>query len=65
MLMLLSVKLCRVALNPKTALKASLETNTESWVSWTLQGNRVNILPSGETLEEAFNESKQLKQKPF
>ena len=40
------------------SLKAALETNTESWVSWTLQGNRVNILPSGETLEEAFNESK-------
>ena len=38
----------------KTALIAALETNTESWVSWTLQGNRLNTLPSGELLNEAL-----------
>ena len=45
----------------KTALIAALETNTESWGSWTLQGNRLNTLPSGELLNEAFNALTNLK----
>ena len=46
------------SIEAKTALEAALETNSESWVSWTLQGNRLNVLPSGEILEDAFNELK-------
>jgi S-methylmethionine-dependent homocysteine/selenocysteine methylase len=34
--------------------EVALETGREVWLSWTLQGNRAGILPSGETLEEAF-----------
>ena len=44
------------SIEAKIALNAALETNTESWISWTLHGNRLNVLPSGETLENAFNE---------
>ncbi len=40
----------------KTAVQAALETNSETWVSWTLQGSRSNTLPSGESIEQAFNE---------
>ena len=43
------------SLESKTALKAALTTGIETWVSWTLHGNRTNMLPSGETLSEAFN----------
>ena len=39
----------------KTALHAALNTGTETWISWTLQGTRYNTLPSGESLEDAFN----------
>ena len=46
------------SIEAKIALNAALETNTESWISWTLHGNRLNVLPSGETLENAFNELK-------
>ena len=46
------------SIEAKIALNAALETNTESWISWTLHGNRLDVLPSGETLENAFNELK-------
>jgi S-methylmethionine-dependent homocysteine/selenocysteine methylase len=36
------------------ACQAASETGCEFWVSWTLHGNRVNTLPSGETLAGAF-----------
>lgn len=36
------------------AAECALETGREVWLSWTLQGNRLGQLPSGETLEEAF-----------
>jgi len=36
------------------ACEAASETVSEYWVSWTLQGTRLNILPSGESLSEAF-----------
>ena len=39
----------------KTALRAALNTNTETWLSWTLQGTRYNTLPSGESLKDAYN----------
>ena len=42
-------------LEAKCALEAALETGLRVWLSWTLQGNRPNHLPSGETLEEAFD----------
>jgi len=29
-------------------------TGCEFWVSWTLHGNRMNTLPSGESLADAF-----------
>jgi S-methylmethionine-dependent homocysteine/selenocysteine methylase len=36
------------------AATAASETGREAWLSWTLQGDRPDRLPSGETLEEAF-----------
>ena len=42
------------SIEANTAVKAGLETNLETWVSWTLQGSRSNTLPSGETIEQAF-----------
>lgn len=41
-------------LEAKCALEAALKTEMEVWVSWTLHGNRPNVLPSGETIHEAF-----------
>ncbi len=46
------------SIEAKTAVQAALETNSETWVSWTLQGSRSNTLPSGESIEQAFNELK-------
>ena len=42
------------ALEAKCALRAALNTNMPVWVSWTLQGNQMNTLPSGETINDAF-----------
>ncbi len=42
------------ALEAKCALKAALETNMPVWVSWTLHGDKLNTLPSGETINDAF-----------
>jgi S-methylmethionine-dependent homocysteine/selenocysteine methylase len=36
------------------ACEVASETGLEYWVSWTLQGTRLNTLPSGESLEQAF-----------
>jgi S-methylmethionine-dependent homocysteine/selenocysteine methylase len=36
------------------AATAATETDREVWVSWTLQGNWADHLPSGETVAEAF-----------
>jgi S-methylmethionine-dependent homocysteine/selenocysteine methylase len=36
------------------ACQAAAETGREFWVSWTLHGNRMNTLPSGESLADAF-----------
>jgi S-methylmethionine-dependent homocysteine/selenocysteine methylase len=36
------------------AARAARETDREVWVSWTLQGNWPDHLPSGESLQEAF-----------
>jgi homocysteine S-methyltransferase len=36
------------------ACEAAAETGVEYWVSWTLQGTRLNTLPSGESLADAF-----------
>jgi len=36
------------------AAEAALDTGREVWLSWTLQGNRPGLLPSGETLEAVF-----------
>jgi S-methylmethionine-dependent homocysteine/selenocysteine methylase len=36
------------------ACQAAAEAGIEFWVSWTLHGNRLNTLPSGESLTEAF-----------
>ncbi len=35
-------------------MEASADGGPEVWISWTLQGDRVGRLPSGETLAEAF-----------
>jgi len=37
------------------ACEAASETGCEFWMSWTLQGTRLNTLPSGESLSEAFS----------
>ncbi|MEE8556832.1 MAG: homocysteine S-methyltransferase family protein, partial [Myxococcota bacterium] len=37
------------------AVRAARETSLEVWVSWTLQGNRTDRLPSGETLTAAYD----------
>lgn len=37
------------------ACEAASETGLEFWISWTLQGTRLNTLPSGEGLSEAFS----------
>jgi S-methylmethionine-dependent homocysteine/selenocysteine methylase len=36
------------------ACEAATETGLDYWMSWTLQGTRLNTLPSGENLDEAF-----------
>jgi S-methylmethionine-dependent homocysteine/selenocysteine methylase len=37
------------------ACQAASETGCEFWMSWTLQGTRLNTLPSGESLTDAFS----------
>jgi S-methylmethionine-dependent homocysteine/selenocysteine methylase len=42
------------------AAEVSLESGCEVWLSWSLQGNRPGLLPSGETIEEAFAQAAHL-----
>ena len=44
----------------KCAVEAGMLTNIPVWLSWTLHGNRPNHLPSGESLDEAFNKLEQI-----
>ena len=44
----------------KCAVEAGMHTNIPVWLSWTLHGNRPNHLPSGESLDEAFNKLEQI-----
>jgi S-methylmethionine-dependent homocysteine/selenocysteine methylase len=37
------------------ACEAASRTGCEFWMSWTLQGTRLNTLPSGESLSDAFS----------
>jgi S-methylmethionine-dependent homocysteine/selenocysteine methylase len=37
------------------ACETAAETGLEYWMSWTLQGTRLNTLPSGESLNDAFS----------
>jgi len=49
--------LCETLASAREALwacQAASETGSEFWVSWTLHGNRLNTLPSGESLTEGF-----------
>jgi len=39
----------------RIAVQAALQSEKEVWLSWTLQGNRHGLLPSGETLEAALD----------
>ena len=51
------ILLCETMSSAREALAAATaatETDREVWVSWTLQGNRADHLPSGETIPEAF-----------
>lgn len=43
------------------ACEAASNTDCEFWMSWTLQGTRLNTLPSGESLSEAFSALGELK----
>lgn len=43
------------------ACEAAEETGLEYWISWTLQGTRLNTLPSGESLPDAFSALGELK----
>ena len=49
--------LCETLASAREAVwagEAASETGCEFWMSWTLQGTRLNTLPSGESLAEAF-----------
>jgi S-methylmethionine-dependent homocysteine/selenocysteine methylase len=49
--------LCETLANSREAVWAcetAAETGLEYWMSWTLQGTRLNTLPSGESLTEAM-----------
>jgi homocysteine S-methyltransferase len=51
------ILLCETMSSAREALAAATaatERDREVWVSWTLQGNRPDHLPSGETVPEAF-----------
>jgi homocysteine S-methyltransferase len=51
------ILLCETMSSAREALAAATaatETDREVWVSWTLQGDRPDHLPSGETVREAY-----------
>ena len=41
-------------LEAKCALRAALKANIPVWVSWTLHGDKEDTLPSGESINQAF-----------
>jgi len=45
----------------KSALACVKDSSAEVWLSWTLMGNRMNLLPSGENIVDACNEIKDLR----
>jgi len=50
--------LCETLASSKEAVwacEAASETGLEYWMSWTLQGTRLNTLPSGESLIDAYS----------
>ncbi|MFL2701632.1 MAG: homocysteine S-methyltransferase family protein [Gammaproteobacteria bacterium] len=48
-------------LEAKSALACVNDCSAEVWLSWTLMGNRMNLLPSGENIVDACNEIKGLR----
>ena len=44
----------------KCALSTLQQSKAQAWVSWTLHGNRVNHLPSGESVDKAFSDLEEL-----
>lgn len=44
----------------RCALSAIQRSKAQTWVSWTLHGNRVNLLPSGENIAKAFSDLEEL-----
>ena len=48
-------------LEAKSALACVANSSAEIWLSWTLMGNRMNLLPSGENIVDACNEIKDLR----
>jgi len=48
-------------LEAKSALACVNDSSAEVWLSWTLMGNRMNLLPSGENIVDACNEIKGLR----
>ena len=49
------------SLEARCALSTIQQSKSQAWVSWTLHGNRVNLLPSGEHINEAFSDLEELK----
>ena len=48
-------------LEAECALSCVQNSNAEVWLSWTLMGNRMNLLPSGENIVDACNAIKDLR----
>ena len=48
-------------LEARSALACVKDSSAEVWLSWTLMGNRMNLLPSGENIVDASNEIKDLR----
>ena len=48
-------------LEAECALSSVQNSKAEVWLSWTLMGNRVNLLPSGENIVDACNAIKDLR----
>jgi S-methylmethionine-dependent homocysteine/selenocysteine methylase len=45
----------------RCALSTIQQSQSQAWISWTLHGNRPNILPSGEHISVAFSDLQELK----
>ena len=48
-------------LEARSALECVKDSSAEVWLSWTLMGNRMNLLPSGENIVDACNDIKDLR----